>query len=133
MRPPDAHRRLVATRVRAALEAHGVSQARLAGRLGVSKNTLSNWIVGNNDFAAAWLPQIADELGTSLPDLLDPESRDRGAKEAVERTDDDLDLAARLSALAPIIEALATGTPDLMDVLREAQSRVRQSSDQAGS
>lgn len=120
MRPPDADRRLIAESLRLALADRAVSQKEMATRLSVTETTVSNWVTARNDPAAGWLPKVARELGMSVAELLDfaPSSPLSGHPPDP--------LAAKLAALAPVLEPLARATtPDLLDLLQEAQKRVQ--------
>ncbi|MDY5809525.1 MAG: helix-turn-helix transcriptional regulator [Coriobacteriales bacterium] len=50
--------------------AHGINQADMAEKVGVTSNTISNWETGLSsiDIDKAW--DMADELGMSIDDLV---------------------------------------------------------------
>src|SRR4051812_11155180 len=109
MRSPEAQRRRMAACLQAALDARDVSQVDMAARLGITSNTLNNWVQAKTAAPAGWLALVADELGMSLPqlaafgDLAEPVTTEPRSDER-QRPDP---IAERLASLAPAIENLA--------------------------
>ena len=56
-------------RLRELMRARGVTALDIAGRIGVSKNTVTNWSKGHTPLVPAHVLALADELGTSIDAL----------------------------------------------------------------
>ncbi|WP_417230425.1 helix-turn-helix domain-containing protein [Thermophilibacter sp.] len=63
-------RQVVGARVRERREAAGLTQAELAQRVYVSRQTVNNWETGKTLIDVQSLALVADELGTSVSELL---------------------------------------------------------------
>ena len=63
-------RQVVGARVRERREAAGLTQAELAQRVYVSRQTVNNWETGKTLIDVQSLALVADELGNSVSELL---------------------------------------------------------------
>jgi transcriptional regulator with XRE-family HTH domain len=118
-----------ARRLRDALKARSMSQARLAEAVGVSENTVSSWTCGRHQPDFPHLRLIARALELSVDALLGPAESDEGQAQLARAsgTAGAHDLIARLAALK--LEAtlgdLAAAVSDLIGIIREAQAQVQ--------
>ena len=107
------------------LKERHVSRAKLARSLGVSQNTVSSWTTGLHSPKAVVLPQIAQELDTSVGDLFGEKRPQRIdlASRSDEADLEALELVHRLAALqiGESVERLADAAGDLLEILRQAE------------
>ena len=61
----------VGTNIRMRREAEGLTQLRLAIRLGTTPQTVANWETGRSNLTVPMLLKIARELGTTANALMD--------------------------------------------------------------
>jgi transcriptional regulator with XRE-family HTH domain len=60
--------------IRATMEAQEISEARLALDSYINRTTLRNKLAGASEFTVAELVRVADALGVTLRDLIEPAS-----------------------------------------------------------
>ena len=106
-----------APRLREALAARGWSGKLLASAVGVSQNTVSNWVAGRHVPTHAHLVAIAECLEVDLETLTGGTAGEVAQDPLVARL---LDLG-----IEDGLRRLAEATPDLLRVLDEARARAR--------
>jgi transcriptional regulator with XRE-family HTH domain len=107
--------KLFAPRLRDALTARGQTGKALAQAVGVSENTVSNWLAGHHLPNHAHAVAVARHLQVDLDSLIGGGPGATGIDPLVR------DLAAL--GLDEQLRALAAATPDLLRVLEEARRR----------
>lgn len=104
-------------RLREVLGARQVTQSELARRVGVSNNTVTNWVHGVHRPDLTHLERVADALSVDPNDLL------RDANPVPGRSDEHRRIVAALAALDvdSSVAALAREAPDLIRILADAR------------
>ena len=104
------------------LQSRGLKAGDVARRLGVHKNTVSNWATGKTPVVPAHLRDLAQLLGTSIDQL---------AGIAIEQRSEQADEQSALQLLGKLLESAGAvrtiyhAAPNLMDVLRDAEELLR--------
>jgi transcriptional regulator with XRE-family HTH domain len=102
------------------MRTRGVTAIEIAERIGVSKNTVSNWTMGHTPLVPSHLLALAEELAISIDELAG-----RHAAEVRPAEQDALSVLQRLLENAGALRAVCQAAPNLLDVLRDAEETVR--------
>jgi transcriptional regulator with XRE-family HTH domain len=101
------------------IRSRGLTAAGVATRIGVTKNTVTNWSVGNTRLVPKHLPALADLLGVTIDELAGRAPKHSGDEERA------LLVLGRLLESAGAVRAISQAAPNLLDVLREAEETVK--------
>jgi len=110
-------------RLKAILADRRVSQRHLAYELGVSKQTVTNWMQGHNEPSLRNLCGIAHLLGVAPGELLG--AVDDPASDRVEEAAASLLRELTSQSAGEAVRSLQAAAPDLLDVLGRAERYVR--------
>lgn len=115
-----------AERFRQILDRRGLRGVDVANAVGVHKNTVTNWANGHTPVIPETLQRLARVLDTSLDDLAGGRGP-TGATPLTEAETEDgaVEVLRRLLERAPALQAIAEATPDLLEVLGDAEEVVR--------
>lgn len=108
----------------------GLSEAEIARRLGVHKNTVSNWVTGRTELVPKRVLELAAILGVGIDELVHPEhppgevAKD-DARSASTAESDAIDVLRRLLDSAGAVRSMHQAAPKLMDVLSDAEALVK--------
>lgn len=130
-RPASSRTAPFVKQLTAALQASQMSQKQLAERMGVSQTTVGSWMAGRYLPRADRIHALAELLGLDATTLIAGQRGRRtistAAPTATSPPGDDL--LQRLAKLSPAavasVEGFANATPELLLILREAQTRYR--------
>jgi transcriptional regulator with XRE-family HTH domain len=109
-------------RLKALLEDRHISQRRLADELGVSKQTVTNWMQGHNEPSLRNLCGIARLLGIAPGELL--KAADDPDSPHLDDTATSLLRELTLQPMGPAVRSLQAAAPDLLDLLNRAERYV---------
>jgi transcriptional regulator with XRE-family HTH domain len=105
-------------RLKALLGEREISHRGLARKLGVSKQSVTNWTQGRNEPSLKHLRGIADQLNLPLGELLEgPSTGEPSAASLLQELTSD--------PVGPAVRSLQLATPDLFDLLTRAERYVR--------
>jgi transcriptional regulator with XRE-family HTH domain len=102
------------------MRARGVTALEVAGRIGVSKNTISNWTTGRTPVVSPRALALADLLGVSVDELVGRRNADGAATES-----EAVGVLRDLLGNAGALRAISQAAPSLLDVLSDAEEAVR--------
>jgi transcriptional regulator with XRE-family HTH domain len=106
--------------LRELMRARGVTAVDIADRIGVSKNTVTNWTKGHTPLIPSHVLALAEELAISIDELAG-----RQAVEVATGEQEALLVLQRLLESAGALRAVSQAAPNLLDVLRDAEETVR--------
>ena len=104
------------TRLRGGIESRKLTQRRFAALVGVSPQTVTNWLSGSQ-ISTDHLPAVADVLRLTIEELL---LGSRGT-EAPRASHEAIEITEAFAQLADELEPLERAVPDLLRVLDEAK------------